>query len=394
MKQEILEQIKPFGIEVKGEERNERLGWTKTVPFELIEKGLQKFDELTTGAENFVFSAMGGSINTIKALKKIYDIKNIYTIDSLDPRAMTEIEGLNNPIMIAISKSGTTLETKTLADRWGKKVIWIKDADGDLPIQFDGERDIGGRFSAPNTIIFWAPMYLAVNKDIGKLKEIYERYESKRPEIEEKMWQKGQELAEKNVQYFQLDCNKALETWSTQLFEESLGSKIDGYNPKTVIGKEEIKGFERINFSDDVMEAMYEQQMLVAGLAVKKRIIFVDQPGVENYKNMMKSGIEDVELIKKEPNFNFKFVEVVNYGYMKNGEREILKKEYQDKYPDKIVLVFEGSDWNHHSYQAAYGNPETLFILIDRTTDPILTKIARATYETLKDRSELVFFQG
>jgi glucose-6-phosphate isomerase len=391
MKQEMLELIKPFGVEVKGEEKNERLGWTKTVPFELIEKELKKFEQLTSGVENFVFSAMGGSINTVKALREIYDIKNIYTIDSLDPRAMAELDSLNNPIMISISKSGTTLETKTLAERWGKKIIWIKDADGDLNIQFDGGKDIGGRFSAPNTIIFWAPMYLAVNKNFDKLKEIYEQYENKRPEIEERMWKKGQELAEKNVQYFQLDCNQALETWATQLIEESLGSKIESYNPKTIVGGEQIQRFERIKLSDNVMEAMYEGQILVASIAVSKKITFVDQAGVENYKNIMKSGVSNIKIENKEANFDFNFVEVVNYGYMTSDERENLKKEYQVKYPEKIVLVFEGSDWNHHSYQAAYGNPETLFVLVDRKTDPILTDIAKATYETLKGRVELVF---
>jgi len=391
MKPEILEQIKPYGIEIKGEERNERLGWTKTVPFELIEKELLEFEQLTSGVENFVFSAMGGSINTVKAIKKIYGVKNIYTIDSLDPKAMAELDSLNNPIMIAISKSGTTLETKTLAERWGKKVIWIKDSDGDLQVQFDGQKDIGGRFSAPNTIIFWAPMYLAVNKDLIKLKEIYDKYEAKRPEIEERMWSLGQELAEKNVQYFQLDCNPALETWVTQLLEESLGSKIEGYNPKTIVNGDQIQGFEKVRLSENIMEAMYEEQILVASMAVGKRITFVDQPGVEQYKKLINCDLRNDSKDGTDTSVRpYKFVEVVNYGYMKDEERKSLKTEYQEKYPDKIILVFEGSDWNHHSYQAALENKETLFILIDKKTDPILTKIARATYETIKEKAILI----
>jgi len=374
-----------------------RMGWVDHQPWELIESGLKKFDEKTSppagGYDNFIFSAMGGSINAIKALKKIYNAQNIYTIDSLDPRAQAELEGLKNVMVVAISKSGTTKETLTLAQRLNKPTIWLKDKDGDLPIQFDGGNDIGGRYSAPETMVFWAPLFLIMNRDLNKLKEIHTKFGERREEIIEKMWTKGQELAEKKCQYFNIDVNPALETWVTQLFEESLGLKIDGYYPKTLVNHPPVGGFEMIKLSEDTMEAMFEAQVCVASIAYSLGIVFVNQPSVEKYKGIMR-GDRFVQDIKVEVR-PYKFVEVVNYGYMNDdppagGEREQLKKEYQAKYPDKIVLVFEGSDWNHHSYQAAYGNPETLFILIDRGTDPILTQIVNATYETLKDRAILV----
>lgn len=380
--------IKQYGFEEKNGEKIERLGWLKIIPFSLIENKLNEFEKLVNGYDNFVFSAMGGSINTIKTLKIINNAENIYTIDSLDPKAMAKLKDLKNPIMIAISKSGTTLETKTLAERWGGKVIWMKDDGGDLSIQFDGKRDIGGRFSSPNTMIFWAPLFLIKNKNIEILKKIYKNFEEKRGEIEEKMWLIGQEMGTRKVEYFHLECHEALETWMIQLFEESLGSKIEDYNPKTIAGRENLEGFTSVKLSDDPMKAMYEAQILVASLAVALRIVFVNQPMVEMYKKLMADStksvmVEDVEAKK----FDYKFVEVVGYWNFNKIERKEIRRKYEEKYLGKIVFVFEGSDWNHHSLQAAYGNKETLFIILTKKVDIILDKIARATYETLKDKA-------
>lgn len=367
-----------------------RMGWVEHQPWELIETQLKKFDELTRGYENFVFTGMGGSINTVKALKKIYGGENIYTIDSLDPEAMAELKDLNNPLMIAISKKGTTLEPKTIVERWNKKTIWLTDSNGDLSVQVDGKTDIGGRFSAPETMVFWAPLFLIMKRDLKKLKEMWTDFGNKREEIIERMWTKGQELAQKKIQYFQIETNPALEIWVTQLIEESLGSKIPDYNPKTIVDGPPVGGFETVKLSQNPMEAMYETQIMVASIAYAMGICFVNQPGVEKYKKIMAGEKIENNGRGNREGYPYKFVEVVNYGYMNDEKREEIKKEYQAKYPDKIILVFEGSDWNHHSLQAADQNPETLFILIDRKSDPILTQIARATYETLKDRAILI----
>lgn len=389
MKKEIDELINKTGkFEIIGKDgEHMRMGWVEQTPWNRIEEQLNQFDELTKNYDNFIFTAMGGSINTIKALKKIYNAKNIWTIDSLDPRAQKEMENIENPMVIAISKSGTTRETQVLADRLQKPTIWLKDTNGDMPIQFNESNDIGGRFSAPETMVFWAPLFLIMNKDMEKLKKVWINFREKRNEIVQKIWVKGEELAKKNCQYFQIDTNKALEVWITQLFEESLGSKIEGYFPKTIVSQEKIRGFETIELSNEMTEAMFEAQILVASIAYYKDIVFVNQPSVEKYKKAMRGEILDEEIeVEDQPK---KIIEIINYGYLKEEEREKLKQTYQEKYPQKIILVFEGSDWNHHSYQAAYGNPETLFILIDRGTDPILTQIARATYETIKGRAIL-----
>ena len=97
------------------------------------------------------------------------------------------------------------------------------------------------------------------------------------------------------------------------------------------------------------------------------------------------------------------FIEVVCYWYLPDEQRQAIMDHLREKCPGKTVLVFEGSDWNHHSYQAATMNDETLFVVLtkDRYLEHVegipdetlqentknLLDIAYATYETLKDKA-------
>lgn len=367
-----------------------RLGWVNIFDWEIIKKTLDNFSTLINDHQNFIFVGMGGSINTIKALISFYQVQNIYTIDSLDPQAYEELKDINNPLVIAISKSGTTLETKLITEKFSSnKTIWLKDQGGDLNIQFDGGNDIGGRFSAPNTLIFWLPLFLILDKNFEKLKEIYQNFISQISDIQENMWSLGQKISENNSQYFQISCHPSLANWMTQLFQESLGSKDKDFHPKTIINGEIIPDFYQIKLSDDLITSLYQAQILVASIAYFKNINFVNQPSVEKYKKLINTEIS-LSDTKKELNINnFKFVEIVCYWYLRQEEKIKIKNEYQAKYPDKIILIFEGSDWNHHSFQAAVNNPETLFCILNKNVDETLNKIALATYKTLEDKAIL-----
>lgn len=365
-----------------------RLGWVNIFPWEIIQDTLNQFSLLANGYQNFIFIGMGGSINIIKALKSFYQAKNIYTIDSLDPQAYDELKDVDNPLIIAISKSGTTLETKLITQKFSQnKIIWLKDKEGDLHIQFDAGNDIGGRFSAPNTLIFWAPLFLIFNQDFGKTQSIYNQFASQIDQIRSEMWALGEQIHQSNNQYFQIFCHPSLANWMTQLFQESLGSKIPDFHPKTLIGGEKIPYFYPINLSDDLTISLYQAQILVASIAYFKNINFVNQPLVEKYKKLINSDISPDDINKDLTLKNFKFVEIICYWAIPEEEKDQIKAQYQQTYPDKIILLFEGSDWNHHSFQAAVDNPETLFCLLTKQVDPILDKIALATYKTLEGKS-------
>ncbi len=367
---------------------NLRLGWVNIFPWLDIQTKLQDCLSLIGDHQNFIFVGMGGSINTIKALKSFYQAQNIYTIDSLDPQAYDELKNIDNPLIIAISKSGTTLETRLIAQKFSNHhTIWLKDKEGDLHIQFDDGNDVGGRFSAPNTLIFWLPLFFIFNQDFDKTRLIYDQFASQIDQIQSEMWALGEQIHQSNNQYFQIFCHPSLANWMTQLFQESLGSKIPDFHPKTIIGGDKLPDFYTINLSDQLAVSLYQAQILVASIAYFKNINFVNQPSVEKYKKLINSEISLDDIKKDLILDNFKFVEIICYWALSDEEKEQIKIEYQSKYPDKIILLFEGSDWNHHSFQAAVDNPETLFCLLTKSVDPILDKIALATHKTLEGKS-------
>jgi glucose-6-phosphate isomerase len=324
---------------------------------------------------------MGGSINTVKALIEILGKDSslkLYTIDSLDPAALEEllssIPDLSRTLVVGISKSGTTKETqdllKTLREVFQSQglkdyqnhFLWLTDLPNQkkiedrawqgvsvLPIQPDRLTDIGGRFTAPHTLIFLIPLLLLLNRDISQLKSLWEEYLSLREDLILESANKAYELVNTNTQHFAITLEEelipALQTWITQLFQESLGSKLQGFNPKTVLTIKDNapEGFSSIAFSissdKPIIQAMlnmYLAQIIVALLAYRKQINFVTQPEVEKYKKKMKEVsdqdipqaqkvtisqlIESIkQLLKDKP--NARFLEVVCYWHMTDASR-------------------------------------------------------------------------
>jgi hypothetical protein len=98
-----------------------------------------------------------------------------------------------------------------------------------------------------------------------------------------------------------------------------------------------------------------------------------------------------------------RFLELVCYWQLEKEEKDYLNRLLRATFPEMNILIFTGSDWNHHSYQAASKNEDTLFIILtkDRYMDKvegisnctlqrnirILKTIAYGTYLTLKQKS-------
>ncbi len=442
-----------------------RLGWVIPPSWRDVERALNLFNglDIVKGKTCFVFSGMGGSINTIKALIDILGEKGrtrLHTIDSLDPLALKEllfsIGDLSQALVIGISKSGTTKETRdllmTLRERFRKEgldyrehFLWLTDlpqgrmkieeADWHgvrfLPIQADNGTDIGGRFTAPHTLIFLVPLFLLLHQDMQRLKELWDAYLSVRERQLLEAVRRAEELALKGSGYFAIALAEglasALETWAIQLFQESLGSKIQDFNPKTLVLTREAvpRDFTRVEFNIssgsaavDAMTNMYLLQVLVAAFAYHRGINFVTQPQVEVYKKKMAEvSFGELPRVKKttldvltrsleatgQRIEQKRFIEAVCYWYLITGQREAVQKTLMDAFPGKEVLVFAGSDWNHHSYQAASKNQDTFFLVLARSEYALdvegisagtlemnvatLRTIAYATYETLKDKA-------
>jgi len=83
--------------------------------------------------------------------------------------------------------------------------------------------------------------------------------------------------------------------------------------------------------------------------------------------------------------------------------KEEFRHALRQKFPQVSFSLFEGSDWNHHSYQAAFCDPHTLYVILTKHTyncdvermafetaqknTRVLRAISFATYTTIQDKA-------
>ncbi len=438
---------------------NPRLGWVIPPDFSDIEAELSECIELVSGKDKFIFAGMGGSINGIKTLISLSNSSNIYALDSLDPKAINEvlssIGGLDKVLVCAVSKSGTTKETQLIAGSlreslgsdYKKHFVWMSDKPSfekldssgwqdakKISIQVNGKDDIGGRFSSPHTMVFFFPLFLILRRDISKVRDLWEKYVSSRKEVIDKAYAYALKYKEINEGKFQVIIKdkvyEGIVNWVIQLFQESLGSKKDGFFVKALVTKPKtsLLGFKKIDAGIDTedlylytMSCMHFLQMFTAFFSVFKGINFVSQPYVEIYKKELKKlegkdipSSETVSLkdlpayIAKYLKPAYEFIDVILYSSENEVFINSLKSRLAKTFPDKKVSVFLGSDWNHHSYQAAFKDSKTLFVIAVRKnyerkslfispetafrSSRMLQSISYATFKTLEDKAVYISF--
>ncbi len=431
---------------------NPRLGWVMPPSDEEVEKVLGELAGILAGKEEFIFVGIGGSGNGIKTLLSLKPDAPIHCLDSLDPEALKNIiANIKKPektLIIPISKSGSTAETQLLAktlkaffgDAWGDHFLWLSDTEAfakldaagwgpaaKRTIQIDGHSDIGGRFTCPHTLIFLLPLFLILERDLPKVKALYRQYLMVRDILPEKAYQLARKYAGANPAFFSIIVPEvikdAFRTWVTQLIQESLGSKKEGFGVKTVVETFTQEGFlpVALGISDEnhflyLMALMHFLQLFTAIYAAEKGINFVNQPCVESYKQTMRELLGQpaeippqvdmarlMDEIAAEITSGQSFIEIVLYCDPPQGLIEDMKNQLKETFPAKLPLIFLGSDWNHHSYQAAFGDTTTLYVILGRneytkdvppfdagTLDEniaTLRRISEATYRTLQDHA-------
>ncbi|MCM8826628.1 MAG: hypothetical protein NC904_03830 [Candidatus Omnitrophica bacterium] len=445
-----------------------RLGWVKPPIWELVENSLNNIRKYIENKKEFIFVGIGGSINGVKAVLSLNKKNNnIHCIDNLDPtvliNVLSKIKNFQDTIIVAISKSATTLETQIIArslkyafcqlaskkktlnidDYLKKHFLWLVDKDSfsklddlgwqgyyRLPIQVDGRNDIGGRFSSPHTLIFLLPLFLIMKMDISKVKNYYLKYTSLIDRIVNKAYRDALSYIDCQRVYFSVCVDRVFKdnfrVWITQLFQESMGSKEYIFPLKTFVTERRIrKGFfmpiyldmENISKVEKLMAYMYYLQNFVAFYSYFKRINFVNQPYVEKYKERMRQLHKDdvgnireinirelVREIKQKLKPHHIFIEIIVY-FCDNKFNRKLENFLKRNFPKMRILIFTGSDWNHHSYQSAYCSQDTLYVILVKKNycldDSLISKdilaeqvntqklISYATYLTLEEKAIL-----
>lgn len=418
---------------------NPRLGWVIPPSWEMIENVLKSLGEAIKEKEVFIFIGMGGSINGIKSLLPLRKGYPLYFLDSLDPQAIKEIiakieNKKNKVLVIPISKSGSTLETHLLANtfkelfpnNWREHFLWLTDKESfpkldssgwegvkRFTIQINGKSDIGGRFSCPHTLIFLFPLFLLMDRDLVKLKKVFGEYSLLREKIISKAYDLAYSYRGTKEAFFSVIVDKidteGFTTWTTQLLQESLGGKREDLAVKTMVGRKCLEGFYPVYLDLEIdnpfvylMAQMHFLQFFVAFYAYFKKLNFVNQPFVEEYKRLMHElenkkinlppRIDLDKLIKEitaslKP--SLKFIEVVLYLYPQKKLITELKSKLSHNFPEHKSFVFLGSDWNHHSYQSAFLDNTTLYVILLKNeyledVPPLKRETIRTDIDTLK----------
>ncbi|MDD4954513.1 MAG: hypothetical protein PHP17_00525 [Candidatus Omnitrophica bacterium] len=451
---EELSSNNPY-VKIGFDNGKKRLGWVRVTAFSLIKDSLEEISPLLEGKENFIFIGMGGSINGIKTLFYLFKGHKLFALDSLDPAAvkaiLKKIKNIKKTLVVSISKSGTTQETQLLSmtlrevfgKDWPKHFLWLADPSAfekldslgwqpaeRMPIQFDAQTDVGGRFSCPHTLIFFLPLFVLLKNDMSKLKEVYDAYLSSLENARAEAYSLAEKYKDKDPAYFFPQVSPSLgesfSSWIVQLFQESLGSKKEGFKIKTTcLLKKKNNSFLPVKLKAKIknpvaslMSQMYFFQVFIAFYSAFKDINFVDQEFVEKYKDAMRkiegSKTDDIislslpkiiKEVKGKIAGKQKFIEVVLYFHPSKETIAKVNQAFSKAFADRMIFVFVGSDWNHHSYQAAFAEKNTFYVfLLASTYDDNVKNISRetlnknieklkiiskATHLTLKDKSLL-----
>jgi len=443
----------PFGA-IGFDQDAPRLGWVHPISFLDIRESLEDIADVLKNKDTFIFVGIGGSGNGIKALLSLFEDSPLYTLDSLDPAALKELiakiaSKKDAALVIPISKSGTTKETQLLGHTlkevfgkdWQSHFLWLSDPGAfeklnslgwqevkKSAIQPDKKADMGGRFSCPGSLIFLLPLFLLLEKDFNELERIYNEYCSFQETIRRDALALAVKYKDSDKAYFNVYMDQAMHQsfypWVVQLFQESIGSKKDNLFVKTVSFNDAFEGFHslelKLKIKDPIVSLMcqmYFFQSFVAFYAALKGFNFVNQGYVEKYKSQMRK-LEGEEIGKiptltldeivselKKKIKKQQFIEVVLYFHPSVVQIEEIKSRFSKEFSDKQIFIFVGSDWNHHSYQAAFSDENTFFVLLlaasfGQEIEPFssqtlkkniesLRLIAKATYLTIEVKSLL-----
>ncbi len=454
-----------------------RLGWAVNYTSDQIRIWAEPIIPIINQAKGYLFVGMGGSINTVKLVRDFFGVENIYTIDNPDEDLINKtVDSINKSginldelLVIAISKSGTTFETHTvvnalknlytksgldiynhlvwLIDKVNQNKLkergWNTDRVKIFSIQVDEKTDIGGRFTCPKTGVFFLPLLIYFRGDLETmLSQVSQTLDRDPVEmccvmVEERVDQ----IVSKVSAYPKVELivpsifRRSLESfriWVNQLYQESLGGKVEGFDPKilpvtlleavddkeldSLVSKKrlvriDISGLGIVNWEvttelDVLMEVVLLLEYMVAMIAYRYSVLrgdplnFVNQPNVQFYKKRMQEidkvesqPIEDLQNVEEHLDRVLKekegidFLEIIYYGpddVLYSRLREKAKEIARSR--ELIELVFRGPDWNHHAFQSAPTCKHTVFmILTDARASENVKLISQATYEVLRD---------
>lgn len=205
--------------------------------------------------KKMVVVGIGGSSLGTRVLAEVFGVKNIYFVDNVDANEFenlfSEINDLNEVVWVAISKSGTTIETLCALEyvnqiyqkmnfNFFKNVVVISEAKSssltdwaeinDIPM-LEIPLDVGGRFSVLSPVGMLPAVFAGLN--IEKIRKgAILALEDKTLTCQFVAQSLQSFKREEWITLFWFYCSrmKSYGMWLQQLWAESLGKKVDRKN--------------------------------------------------------------------------------------------------------------------------------------------------------------------
>lgn len=461
--------------EIGFEDKNSLLGWVHPPAWQDIKASVETALQMSSlsSKRHFIWVGTGGWVFLVDALKDTIPASQditFHTLQSLDPKAIADIlaliEDLSLAVCIGMTQSGKTLETVMLMNAlrerfdsaaldYQKHFVWLTSvrqserdyASGEatirslkehdwkkvdvVPLTFGNHPDINALFCAPYSVLMFLPLALLFSQDLKAVQRIYQQHLALRNEGVRGILSKAYSVASNHIGHIHLKLDEsiapAMIRLVTQLFEQGLGSKQAGFNPRVCVSScGQIAGLETValpvhtgtSVAARIMLTMNTLSAFVAFVAYHKRIDFVTHPKVNLYKSRALELLDAAEVELKvsdlgsisadviaylSNNPQTHFVEVLCYGHVsvcyRNSIKNWLDSGFVSRTPCTSIAVVQGEAWNHSRYQAAVQTENTVYVVlvfekycsrvegvskgaIDSNTRA-LQAIALATYETL-----------
>jgi transaldolase/glucose-6-phosphate isomerase len=190
----------------------------------------------TVDVDDVVLLGMGGSSLAPEVMRRLFAAERFHVLDTTHPTAIRRLEEsieIDRTLFLAASKSGTTLETRSHVDYFGKqggRFAVITDPGSPLAQSsedvFHGEPTIGGRYSALSVFGILPAIFMGIDVErlLDRAEEMREacRLEEGNPGLE-----LGLQLAA--TTFLQVEGDFGL--WVEQLVAESTGKDGKGIVP-------------------------------------------------------------------------------------------------------------------------------------------------------------------
>ena len=411
-----------------------RLGWVRPAPWRVVRRAVSAVRS-ALGAPQTVLLGTGGWSFAAQALcETVGGTSRLVPLDSLDCAAIQAVLDpgpARRQGFLAVSGSGTTLETCRLADvvaaGCARRLVWLQ--DGTAPpatyaLSAHGTRDHVAMLGAPLSMAF---LVAADAVDGAALAAVY-------PRLLRRYRRLGASAARRAVAVavsgdvrvgFTVPrwAGPGLRRWLLQLGRQVLCGKSDRFRASV-----EVYGFgERRGHTDahvdfgtlrrglaQLMDLFYVAGVFVACVGLRAGIEVAEHPHVHAYKDLVAQAdpdrvparpvaAEDLPALAAAwlaPRTDLDTLHVVRYWSA--APPAALDAGRFCAATGRRCEVHEGSAWNHHSFQAVYADPRVGVLLVTRppgaegrtpatlaTAERTLSQITVATHRALPDRSLL-----